>query len=81
MKFWFHNKKINSWKSIKIKNKAKLIKQHEEKLKKKETLEFNEDESDENNDNMKSYWGKEKVVKKPSSYVHYDMNLFRKKNS
>jgi hypothetical protein len=38
-------------------------------------------QSDENNDNMKSYWGKEKVVKKPSSYVHYDMNLFRKKNS
>ena len=38
-------------------------------------------QTDENNDNMKSYWGKEKVVKKPSSYVHYDMNLFRKKNS
>jgi hypothetical protein len=44
----------------------------------------NNNESDntyENSDHMKSYWGKEKVVKKPSSYVHYDMNLFRKKNS
>jgi hypothetical protein len=40
-----------------------------------------DDESYENSDNMKSYWGKEKVVKKPSSYVHYDMNLFRKKNA
>ena len=38
-------------------------------------------QSDENTDQMKSYWGKEKVVKKPSSFVHYDMNLFRKKNS
>lgn len=38
------------------------------------------DKSDENADHMKSYWGKEKVIKKPSSYVHYDMNIFRKKN-
>ena len=38
-------------------------------------------QSDENSDQMKSYWGKEKVVKKPSSYVHYDMNMFRKKNA
>jgi len=45
---------------------------------------FDNDETDntnENTDHMKSYWGKEKVVKKPSSYVHYDMNIFRKKNS
>jgi hypothetical protein len=38
-------------------------------------------QSDENTHQMKSYWGKEKVVKKPSSYVHYDMNLFRKKHA
>jgi len=38
-------------------------------------------QSDENSDHMKSYWGKEKVVKKPSSYIHYDMNMFRKKNA
>ena len=38
-------------------------------------------QSDEKSDQMKSYWGKEKVVKKPSGYVHYDMNMFRKKNA
>lgn len=38
-------------------------------------------QSDEKSDQMKSYWGKEKVVKKPSSYIHYDMNMFRKKNA
>ena len=38
-------------------------------------------QSDEKSDQMKSYWGKEKVVKKTSSYIHYDMNMFRKKNA
>lgn len=39
------------------------------------------DQSYEKNDTMKSFWGKEKVVKKPSGYVHYDMNIFRKKDA
>lgn len=33
------------------------------------------------NDTVKSYWGKERVVKKSSNYIHYDMNMFRKKNA
>jgi hypothetical protein len=44
-----------------------------------ENQENNEEESQEQSPMMKSFWGKEKVIKKNSILPHYDMNMFQRK--
>jgi len=41
--------------------------------------ENNEDEQQENSPMMKSFWSKEKVIKKANTMYHYDMNMFQRK--
>lgn len=44
-----------------------------------ENQENNEEENQEQSPMMKSFWGKEKVIKKNSILPHYDMNMFQRK--
>jgi hypothetical protein len=44
-----------------------------------ENQENNEEKSQEQSPMMKSFWGKEKVIKKNSILPHYDMNMFQRK--
>jgi hypothetical protein len=41
----------------------------------------NENETEVENQPMKSFWSKEKVVKKHTKLTHYDMNMFQKPKS
>lgn len=44
-----------------------------------ENTETNDTESTEQSPMMKSFWGKDKVIKKNSVIPHYDMNMFQRK--
>ena len=53
--------------------------QKKEETEYQENAETNDTESNEQSPMMKSFWSKDKVIKKNSVLLHYDMNMFQRR--
>jgi len=54
--------------------------QKKEETEYEENIETNDNDNNEQSPIMKSFWGKEKVIKTNSILPHYNMNMFQKKS-